>query len=246
MGFASPNYTQTPNDFFKMLPDMSEVELRVTLVMIRQTFGFHRDGFKMGVGKMATAAGLSRQGVLNGAAEAEKRGTFRRSNPDAQGEAEWELVVDPLYAVDTPLQTVEGTPPSGGGQVRVKEREKKEIKAGVPVEWRIAHGEEVTQEDVDSTRLPTEAQNQFETALGFGTLPWSSNSTWEKFGKFVTKLYQGCPSVFMDYKQWREGPGKYSAMSNRKIRENPQMFMDTGYPEFEASKMYSQPKARAL
>jgi hypothetical protein len=134
MSFQSPNYTQTPNDFFVMVSDMSEAELRVTLVMIRQTFGFHREEFKLGVTKLANAAGLSRQGALDGAAAAEKRGTFRRTNPDAITEAEWELVVDePLQPVDPssqlipPLQSVEGTPQVSGGQVGVKESIKKEL-----------------------------------------------------------------------------------------------------------------------
>jgi hypothetical protein len=125
-GFQSPNYTQTPNDFFDMLPDMLETELRVTLVMIRQTFGFHRDAFKLGVQKLADAAGLSRQGALDGAQAAEKRGTFRRTNQDAITEAEWELAInDPSTQLGTPLHTVEGTPLTGRGQVRVKERIKK-------------------------------------------------------------------------------------------------------------------------
>jgi hypothetical protein len=107
--FPLPNYTQAPNNFFEMIPQMGEAELRVTLVMIRQTFGFHRNGFKMGVSKLATAAGLSRQGALDGAEAAEGRGTFRRTNPDSNTEAEWELVVA-LNPVDTPLQPVEGGP----------------------------------------------------------------------------------------------------------------------------------------
>jgi hypothetical protein len=102
-GFESPNYTQTPNDFFKMLPEMGEAEVKVTLIMIRNTFGFHRDGFKMGIGKLAQAAGLSRAGALTGAQQAEYRGTFKRTNPENITEAEWELVV--------PLQLLEGIPP---------------------------------------------------------------------------------------------------------------------------------------
>jgi len=38
-GFASPTYTQMPNDFFKMIPLMGEPELRVTLIALRETFG---------------------------------------------------------------------------------------------------------------------------------------------------------------------------------------------------------------
>jgi hypothetical protein len=128
-GFQSPNHTQTPNDFFTMLPDMQESEVRVTLVMIRQTFGWHREGFKMSIKELAAAAGLSRQGALNGAEAAEKRGTFKRTNPDEQGAAEWELVLDtPLQPVDTPLNTVEASPLTIRGQVRVKERIKKPLK----------------------------------------------------------------------------------------------------------------------
>lgn len=126
-GFESPNYTQTPNDFFAMIPDMTEAELRVTLVMIRRTFGFHRNDFKMGIRKLATAAGLSPQGARDGAEAAEKRGTFRRSNPDGQGEAEWELVV-PLQPVDPPLNPVDSPPPASRGQVGSKESNKENIK----------------------------------------------------------------------------------------------------------------------
>lgn len=242
MSFQSPNYTQTPNDFFAMLPDMTEAELRVTLVMIRQTFGFHRDGFKMGVTKLADAAGLSRQGALDGAKAAEERGTFRRTNPDAITEAEWELVVDdPSSQLIPPLNPVEGSPQPSRGQVGVKERIKKDSKSllsSMPLGWQVAHGATVTQEQVTAAQLPHSATIEFERAFGFGTLPWSSNTTWAKFQKFVTKVYASDPNVFKDYVEWRKDGGKYKAFSNRKIRENPAAFMDTGYPEFEASKMY--------
>jgi DnaD/phage-associated family protein len=93
-GFQSPNFTQTPNDFFELIDEMSDAELRVTLVMIRATFGFHRATFKMGLKKLAAAAGLSLNGTRAGVDAAEQRGTFKRSNPDAQGEAQWELIVE--------------------------------------------------------------------------------------------------------------------------------------------------------
>ncbi|MBM4426404.1 MAG: DnaD domain protein [Chloroflexi bacterium] len=72
---------------------MDESELRVTLVMIRETFGYHRSGFRMGINKLAAATGLSRNGTKAGAEAAENRGTFRRINPNGAGSAEWELVV---------------------------------------------------------------------------------------------------------------------------------------------------------
>lgn len=146
-GFESPNYTQSPNDFFKMVPEMSDAELRVTLVMIRQTFGFHREGFKMGITKLAKAAGLSPQGARDGAAAAEKRGTFRRSNPDAITEAEWELVV-PLQPVEYPLQPVEGTPLTSGGQVGVKEK-KERVKKGDLLDGMMFYGKQAIEQGAD-------------------------------------------------------------------------------------------------
>jgi hypothetical protein len=112
----------------------------------------------------------------------------------------------------------------------------------MPLEWIIAHGQEVSQDDQDKTILEKQAVDEFERVFGFGTLPWSSNSTWTKFQKFVVKVYTADPGVFKDYVAWRRDAGKYTAFSNKKIRENPAAFMDTGYPEFEASKMYAPGK----
>lgn len=108
MTFKSPNYTQVPNDLFDMAKDMSESELRTTLALIRQTFGFHRLGVKMSIPELSEATGLSDQGVRNGTTAAESRGTFKRSNPGNQGKAEWELCVEPSTEL-TPQQ-VDPTP----------------------------------------------------------------------------------------------------------------------------------------
>ena len=43
MAFSSPNYTQTPNDFFdEILKTLKEGELRVILIIIRQTLGWRK------------------------------------------------------------------------------------------------------------------------------------------------------------------------------------------------------------
>ena len=107
-------------------------------------------------------------------------------------------------------------------------------KAGL--EWMILAGKEITQEVIDNAVLQHNAKNTFEKVFGFGTLPWSSNDVWTKFEKLVIKAYKENPGWIADYVFWRNGDGKYKAFSNRKIRENPQMFIDTGYPEYQASK----------
>ena len=83
----------------------------------------------------------------------------------------------------------------------------------------------------------------FEAAFGFGRLPWDTTATWQKFAKFVRKIHESTPTAFGEYIVWRGTAGKYSGYSNKKIRENPQAFMDTGWPEFEKQ---NQPKASNL
>lgn len=105
--------------------------------------------------------------------------------------------------------------------------------------WAILAGAEIKQEEQDENIIAKEAADDFERQLGFGILPWNSDTTWTKFYKFVVKIYKQNQGVWMDYAVWREGDGKYGkAMTNTAIRKNPQMFMDTGYPTYEASKMY--------
>lgn len=79
------------------------------------------------------------------------------------------------------------------------------------------------------------AQIAFEEALGFGSLPWETRKDWQKFSKWVKKIHQADSQIWKTYADWRKGDGKYHAMSNNKIRQDPQSFMDTGYPTFLAS-----------
>lgn len=129
MTFQSPNYTQVPNDFFEMLPSMKEAELRVTVAMIRQTFGFHRLGFKMSVTELAQKTGLSEQGVRNGVEDAEQRGTFSRVNPDSKKTAEWILnVVDLPNVVEEQPQLSGGSTPTTLTSVQVLNKDIKKDK----------------------------------------------------------------------------------------------------------------------
>lgn len=85
-----------------------------------------------------------------------------------------------------------------------------------------------------------EATRMFERAFQFGSLPWHSKTVWTKMAKFVTKLHQADPMAFGNYIVWRGGEGKYKAMSNKQIRMNPEIFMDTGWAEFEAEQKPKQ------
>lgn len=250
-GFPTPNYTQTPNDFFDMIADMEESELRVTLVMIRQTFGFHRDGFKMGIGKLAKAAGLSENGAKAGAKAAEARGTFRRVNPDAITEAEWELVVEGSTVEGSTSDPLGGQPVTPRGstsdpQVGTKERERKGKKGDLTVSEpdtdciqrvnqiplsignAIYAGEPITEEMVQTENLRDIAPKMFERALGFSKpLPWWSNKEWARFSEWVCERYAESKTAFGEYNIWRNTPYTKGGMSNNRIRGFVNEFYDS-------------------
>ncbi|MDP9765561.1 hypothetical protein [Deinococcus enclensis] len=78
-GFAPPNYTQTPNTLFDMLPVISNAELRITLALVRETHGWHRQRTDMlSVTELAGLAGLSESSAKTGIKEAMQRGTLKR------------------------------------------------------------------------------------------------------------------------------------------------------------------------
>src|SRR5215207_7735139 len=54
-GFASPNYTQVPDELFDvLLPQLADNELRVLLYIIRRTFGFKRDADAISLSQMVS------------------------------------------------------------------------------------------------------------------------------------------------------------------------------------------------
>lgn len=79
-GFEKPNHTQAPNSFFdELLPQISSLaELKVTLAIIRNTFGWHVQSAKLSFTELEKLTGLSRQSVADGLELGMQRGTIRR------------------------------------------------------------------------------------------------------------------------------------------------------------------------
>jgi len=78
-GFAEPTYTQIPNEWFVLLPQIeTEAEDKVTQVVMRFTFGFHRKSARLSLSFLEQATGLSRPSVIAGIKAAVKRKTIRR------------------------------------------------------------------------------------------------------------------------------------------------------------------------
>ena len=78
MKIQPPNYTQTPNTIFDLLPQMKEAEMRVVLTIVRETFGWHKEKAKLSVSRLMRLSGLSKQGVLNGIEAGIERGVITK------------------------------------------------------------------------------------------------------------------------------------------------------------------------
>jgi phage replication O-like protein O len=89
-GFQSPNHTQVPNDLFDVnLPDLEKAELKVLLVIIRYTLGYHKRRTRLSLRKMQALSGLSRNSVISAA---EKLIALDLIERDSEGVSEWVLL----------------------------------------------------------------------------------------------------------------------------------------------------------
>ena len=79
MGYDGPNYTQTPNLLLdEHLPDMGYAELKVVLVIVRQTMGWHKETDQLSISQLEEKTGLSNRSVIDGTRKALERGVIHR------------------------------------------------------------------------------------------------------------------------------------------------------------------------
>jgi replication protein O len=129
-GFASPNYTQTPNELYDdLLPLMGLAELKVVLVAIRKTFGYHKDSDEISFSQFMKATGLSRQSVADGIAAAQTRGVLTVVAYGKRGVVRYRLVMEGDQSTQATSTSLLGRPvkASTGLPSRLtKERDSKE------------------------------------------------------------------------------------------------------------------------
>lgn len=111
----------------------------------------------------------------------------------------------------------------------------------LPIEWKIAAGMKVEEEDLQGEIIAKEATDDFERSLHFNPLPWDSTRPWEKLKRFVVQEYEKDKTVWQRYDAWRKSDGKYSgAMNNKNISTRPVDFIAC-FPDFLAhTAMYSK------
>ena len=94
------SYHKTPNQIYDSYHLMGEAELRLTLWLVRNTYGYHRPGVQVTSALIAKETGLSKQGLINAQKQVQERGFFVRCdggwevNEVDQNEGEKVNVVD--------------------------------------------------------------------------------------------------------------------------------------------------------
>lgn len=113
MKIFAPNYTQTPNELFdEWLPNLNEAELKVLMVIMRKTFGWHKIRDKISLSQLEKHTGLLRQSILKASKSLENKGLISKTVSGIKGreETSYELIV--IEDSNSSYQCVSHTPPS--------------------------------------------------------------------------------------------------------------------------------------
>lgn len=108
----APNYTQTPNILFDhWLPLLGECELRVLLVIMRKTFGWHKVRDRISISQLEKMTGSHRSNIIKATKDLIKKGLIKKEVSGDRGMqvTYYELVVQDSNNLD---QSRDDTPPS--------------------------------------------------------------------------------------------------------------------------------------
>ncbi len=97
MRITAPTYTQTPNDLFDhWLPHLTHVELKVLLVIMRKTFGWHKVRDKISLSQLEKLTGSTQTSVSNAIKSLIEKGVIKKEIVGILGKEEvyYELIVN--------------------------------------------------------------------------------------------------------------------------------------------------------
>lgn len=90
-------YTETPNFIYDLMPEMKEAEIKVVMVVVRKTIGWHTERVSLRKVDFENLTGLSGPSVVNGIKAALERGIIERE-PDGDSYSYW--ITEPCNEVD--------------------------------------------------------------------------------------------------------------------------------------------------
>jgi phage replication O-like protein O len=142
MSIEPPNYTQTPNVVFAMMPKMGDAELRVVLAVCRKTFGWHKSHDRISISQIEEDTGLSRQGVIDGTRKAIERGVLKRRKIKGSQQFDYEIdcaeepeqVNSASQASRLVVESVPGSASQAGGLGLVKQLDQFGVQLVKPVD----------------------------------------------------------------------------------------------------------------
>ena len=91
----------------------------------------------------------------------------------------------------------------------------------MPVDWKLMHGEQVEQSDLDRAAWETNTLVEFERAMGFNALPWGSSSKWNRLERCIlARKREDTESIQKFAKASR---AEYSTFKPPKIYQDPDL-----------------------
>ncbi len=126
MRINAPTFTMTPNDLFDhWLPNLGEGELKVLLVIMRKTFGWHKARDRISISQLAHITGLREETVVIATKSLQNKGLIIREVTGQIGRQEtyYELIINEdsnnSYPSDQP-RTPLGLTPLGSTEAQKK------------------------------------------------------------------------------------------------------------------------------
>ena len=113
MKIQAPTYTQTPNELFdRWLPLLKEVELKVLLVIMRKTFGWHKTKDWISISQLEKLTGCSATHVISAVRTLIEKGLVKKEihGPIGKQVTYYELIVYDDSNNSYPSQFERGTP----------------------------------------------------------------------------------------------------------------------------------------
>jgi phage replication O-like protein O len=89
-------WTQTPNFIYDLMPEMSEAEIKVVLVIVRQTIGWQREAISLSVSELESLTKMARASVVSGLKSALEHGILARQE---DGKSYIYSIVEPVESV---------------------------------------------------------------------------------------------------------------------------------------------------
>lgn len=96
MNITSPNYTITPNELFDhWLPHLGEAELKVLLVVMRKTFGWHKIRDIISISQLSQITGMLEETVIKATRSLQNKGIIKKEVTGTNGKqvTSYELIM---------------------------------------------------------------------------------------------------------------------------------------------------------